>query len=155
MTQATRQRLQFLLETVIKERRHLLLTSQRLFTENINATWVASLEERPDIAERLDAFVARFGRLQDTLGDKLIPALLRYLLENTGSNLDNLNRMEKLGLLSSVDDWIEARNLRNRLIHEYMDDPEEFAATLRRAHQLVDLLDDTFDKVTGYLQERI
>jgi hypothetical protein len=155
MTKATRERLQFLLETVAKERRHLLLTTQRLFSEDINAAWVASLEERTDVAERLDAFVARFGRLQDTLGDKLIPALLRHLLENPGSNLDNLNRMEKLGLLISVDDWIEARNLRNRLIHEYMNDPEEFSSALHRAHQLVDLLDDTCDKVTGYLQERI
>ncbi len=155
MTQVTRERLQFLLETVTKERRHLLLTTQRLFSEDVDAAWVTSLEERPDVAERLDAFVARFGRLQDTLGDKLIPALLRHLLENPGSNLDNLNRMEKLGLLSSVDDWIEARNLHNRLIHEYMNDPEEFAAALRRAHQLVGLLDDTYDKVTGHLQERI
>ena len=63
--------------------------------------------------------------------------------------------MEKLGLLSSVDEWIEARNLRNRLIHEYMNDPEEFSAALHRAHQLAGLLDDTYDKITGYLQERI
>lgn len=84
MTQATRERLQFLIETVAKERRHLLLTTQRLFAEEINTVWVTSLEERPDVAERLDAFVARFGRLQDTLGDKLIPALLRHLLENPG-----------------------------------------------------------------------
>jgi hypothetical protein len=75
MTKASRERLQFLLETVEKERRHLLLTTQSLFSEDINVSWVASLEERPDVAERLDAFVARFGRLQDTLGDKLIPAL--------------------------------------------------------------------------------
>ena len=66
MTQVTRERLQFLLETVAKERRHLLLTTQRLFSEEINAGWVISLEERPDVAERLDAFVARYGRLQDT-----------------------------------------------------------------------------------------
>ena len=155
MTKATRERLQFLLETVTKEHRHLLLTTQRLFSEEINADWVAKLEERPDVAERLDAFVARFGRLQHTLGDKLIPALLHHLLENPGSNLDNLNRMEKLGLLSSVDEWIEARNLRNRLSHEYMNDPEDFSAALHRAHQLVGLLDDTYGKVTGYLQERM
>ena len=116
MTKATRERLQFLLETVEKERRHLLLTTRRLFSEDINASWVASLEERPDVAERLDAFVARFGLLQDTFGDKLIPALLHHLLEDPGSNLDNLNRMEKLGLLSSVDEWIEACNLRSQSI---------------------------------------
>lgn len=154
MTQATRERLQFLLETVAKKRRHLLSTTQRLFSEKINAAWVVSLEERPDLAERLDALVTRFGRLQDTLGDKLIPAPLRHLIENTGSNLDSLNRMEKLGLFSSVDDWIEARNLRNPLIHEHMNDPEEYSSVLHRAHQLVGLLDDTCDKAKGYLQER-
>ena len=111
-----RELLQFLLETVAKERRYLLLTTQSLFTEEINAGWVSSQEQRPDVAGRLDAFVARFGLLQGTLGDKLIPALLKRLLENPGSNLDNINRMEKLGLLSSVDDWIKARNLCNRLI---------------------------------------
>jgi hypothetical protein len=155
MTQVIRERLQFLLETVAKERRHLLLTTQRLFSEDINAAWVDSLEAQPDVAERLDAFVARFGRLQDTLGDKLIPALLRHLLENPGSNLDNLNRMEKLGLLSSVDDWIEARNLCNRLIHEYMKDPEEFATALHRAHQLVGLLEDTCNEISDYLRGRV
>ena len=30
-----------------------------------------------DLAERVDAFVARFGRLQDTAADKLLPELLR------------------------------------------------------------------------------
>jgi hypothetical protein len=68
MTHATRERLQFLLETLAKERRHLLSTTQRLFAEEVNAAWVNSLDERPDVSERLDAFVARFGRMQDTLG---------------------------------------------------------------------------------------
>jgi hypothetical protein len=38
---------------------------------------------RPDVelAERTDAFVARFGRLQDTLADKLLPTLLDCLAE--------------------------------------------------------------------------
>lgn len=154
MSKATTERLQFLLDTVAKERRHLLSTTQRLFAEEINGAWVASLEERPDVAERLDAFVARFGRLQDTLGDKLVPELLSHLLERTGATLDNLNRMERLGLLASVDDWVEARNLRNRLIHEYMNDLDEFAAALCRARELVNLLVETADKVSGYLVER-
>jgi len=34
------------------------------------------LEADVELAERVDALVSRFGRLQDTVGDKLLP---RYL----------------------------------------------------------------------------
>lgn len=33
------------------------------------------------MAERTDAFVFRFGRLEDTVADKLLPALLVWLAE--------------------------------------------------------------------------
>jgi len=144
------ERLRFLLATVEKEKRHLLQTTSRLFNEKINAAWVSSLETNPDLAERLDAFVARFSRLQDTVGDKLIPELMRNMLETPGAVLDNLSRMEKLGLLASMDDWVEARNLRNRLVHEYMDEPEEFAAALNRAGELVSLLGATCNALDAY-----
>lgn len=153
MTGHRTERLDFLLETVEREKRHLLLTTRRLFSEQINADWVRSLEDHPDLAERLDAFVARFARLQDTVGDKLIPELMQHMLETPGSVIDNLNRMEKLGLLASVDDWIEARNLRNRLVHEYMRDPAEFADALKRAGDLVQLLVNTSDALKQYSDE--
>lgn len=143
-------RLSFLLDTVEREGRHLLTTTGRLFSEPIDAVWVKALEAAPDLAERLDAFVARFGRMQDTIGDRLIPELRRHMLETPGATLDNLNRMEKLGLLSSVTDWAEARNLRNRLVHEYMRDPDEFASALSRAHELVPLLIATYNALNGY-----
>lgn len=148
-------RLLFLLDTVEREGRHLLHTTERLFRQRIDAAWVTSLEDNPELAERLDAFVARFGRMQDTIGDRLIPELLRQLLETPGAALDNLNRMEKLGLLGAVTDWMEARNLRDRLVHEYMRDPGEFAAALRRAHELVPLLVDTYNAIRVYAQERL
>lgn len=69
-------RLQFLLEATRKEARHLRQTVDRLSEEPISAQWVSQLEHEPELSERLDAFVARFGRLQDTLADKLIPELL-------------------------------------------------------------------------------
>lgn len=150
MTGHHSERLDFLLETVEREKRHLLLTTRRLFSGQIDADWVRSLEDYPDLAERLDAFVARFARLQDTLGDKLIPELMQHMLETPGSVIDNLNRMEKLGLLASVDDWVEARNLRNRLVHEYMRDPAEFADALKRAGDLVQLLVNTSDALKQY-----
>lgn len=146
-------RLLSLFEIVEKEGRHLLATTARLFAEPVDAAWVRRLEERPELSERTDAFVTRLGHMQDTLGDKLVPELLRQLLEIPGAALDNLNRVEKLGLLSAVTDWLEARNLRNYLIHEYLRDEAEFAGALRAA-QLVPLLVDTYNAINVYARSR-
>lgn len=154
MSESDATRLVFLLETAGKEGQHLLGTTDRLFAQSIDAAWVEDLERRPELAERVDAFVARFGRMQDALGDKLVPELLRQLQETPGAALDNLNRMEKLGLLVSVIDWVEARNLRNRLVHEYMRDAGEFAGALNRAHQLVSLLVNTYNRLNKYARTR-
>ena len=154
VTERSNDRLLFLLETVEKEGRHLIGTTARLFAETVDAAWVKRLEDEPELAERTDAFATRFGRMQDTLGDKLIPELRRRLLETPGATLDNLNRMEKLGLLASVTDWMEARYLRNRLVHEYMRDEAEFAGALNRAAELVPLLVGTYNAVNAYVGSR-
>lgn len=151
------ERLRFLtlLDIVRREGEHLLKTDSRLFDRPIDVQWVARLADDEDLAERLDAFVARFGRMQDTLGDKLLPSLLRLMAERPGSMLDNLNRAEQLGLLPSVIDWLDARNLRNRLVHEYMTDPEEFALALQKAHALIPLLVATYNAINRYARERL
>ncbi|BAO81810.1 DNA-binding protein [Serpentinimonas raichei] len=74
-------RLQFLVRVVRKECQHLASTDQRLFAEPFSPQRAAQLQTDPDLAERVEAFVARFGRLQDTLGDKLLPVLLLALGE--------------------------------------------------------------------------
>jgi hypothetical protein len=146
-------RLTHLLKVAEKEVKYLQQTTQRLSVEEINANWVGQLDEQPELAERIDAFVARFGHLQDNLGDKLMPELLRQMLETPKAAIDNLNKMEKLGLLSSMLDWIEARNLRNRLVHEYVDDNQEFAEAVNRAIELVPLLIDTYERLSLYASE--
>ena len=83
-----------------KEVRHLRITTDRIKALQPNLAWVEALESNIESGEMLDAFVTRFSRLQDTLGDKLLPALLRASLESTGSQLDNLLRAEKLGWIN-------------------------------------------------------
>jgi len=63
-------RLQFLARVVSKECKHLATTDQRLFGRSFTLAQVVELEADPDLAERVEAFVGRFGRLQDTVGDK-------------------------------------------------------------------------------------
>lgn len=147
-------RLRFLVETVGLEAGHLVVTDARLFAEPFTEARAAALQRDIDLSERVDAFVSRFGRLQDTLGDKLLPELLRQLAEPLGSALDNLDRAERLGLLTSVDGWLQARRLRNRMVHEYVRDPAELAVALNAGHAAVHLLLDAVTAVQAYIQRR-
>ncbi|GAB4354861.1 MAG: hypothetical protein Kow0060_06310 [Methylohalobius crimeensis] len=149
-----RQRLQFLVRVVNKERRHLLVTFQRLTPVEFTPDQIAELENDPDLAERIDAFVSRFGRLQDTLGDKLLPMLLKALGEKTRTVVDNLDRAERLGWIASADEWLEIRRLRNQMIHEYVEDPAVLANALEAARRYVLVLTETTDRMTAELKQR-
>jgi hypothetical protein len=63
----------------------------------------------------VEAFVSRFSHLQDTLGDKLIPKLLSALGERQATAMDNLDTAERLGWISSADEWQAIRQLRNQM----------------------------------------
>ncbi len=148
------ERLTFLLETVALESAKLMQTDVRLFAQPFTADRAAALRHDQAESERTDAFVARFGRLQDTLGDKLLPELLRCLAESVGPAIDNLDRAEKLGLLASADNWLAARRLRNRMVHEYVRDTAELAEALNEGHKLVPLLCGFAQTVAQYCQSR-
>ena len=133
-------KLHFLLETVALECVQLQLTDGRLFHQPMSPARVLTLRTDADLGERVDAFVARFGRLQDTLADKLLPELLKDLAEPVGPAIDNLGKAERFGWLASVDDWLLVRKLRNRMLHEYVRDPTELAQALQAAHEAVPML---------------
>ena len=142
-------KLRFLAETVLAEVALLRITDGRLFAAPMDADRAASLRRDIDLAERVDAFVARFGRLQDTLGDKLLPAVLLWLAEPVGPAIDNLARAERLGWVSSAADWIECSQLRNLMIHEYVRDMAVLASALSKGHLAVPLLDAAAQTLAG------
>lgn len=78
---SARMQLAFLLETVTLEAQYLQFTDQALFAQAFTPARAAGLRVDPLLAERLDAFSARFARLQNTAGDKLLPTLLTCLGE--------------------------------------------------------------------------
>ena len=74
----------------------------------------------------------RFSKLQDAIGQRLVPLTLSALFEiyEDWGMIDRLNRLEKLGYLD-VNNWFRWREIRNRLSHEYPDnEAERFAAIL-------------------------
>lgn len=81
----------------------------------------------------LDQLLFRFGRLQDAIGTRLLPATLQMVQEwhDREPFLDKLNRAEKIAILPSVEQWQLLRELRNQTAHEYPDQPELVCANLR------------------------
>jgi len=129
-----------LLDITGKEVMYFQQSKIRVINSDIDIEWIEALDQNPQHSEMLDAFVARFSRLQDTIGDKLLPAILKLNLEPVGSQLDNLFRAEKLGWIDSADQWIELRGLRNSLIHEYMTTSENLLSALKKVILMGDML---------------
>ncbi len=141
MIASSRERLRLLLETVELEARHLNETDRRLFEQPFSAARATALRTDELLAERVDAFAARFARLQDAAGDKLLPVFLECLGEPVGSVLDNLDRAARLGLLvQTSDDWIAARALQNRMVRECIRDAALLAEALNEDHRVVPML---------------
>ena len=147
-------RLQFLARVVRKECRHLATTDQRLFASAFTLAQANQLEEDFALAERVEAFVGRFSRLQDTVGDKLLPLLLAALGERTAAAIDNLDRAERLGLINSADEWMTMRNLRNQMVHEYVEDPVVLTSALQSGHAFVPALIAAAGKMITEIERR-
>ena len=143
------------LHVVSREASHLKYSYEHLFSENINEDWVAKLEQNPEKAEILEAFISRFGRMQDTIADKLLPRWLLSMAETPGSQIETLNRAEKLGVITDVEAWLQARKLRNVLVHEYMEDANDFAENLLNARSYTQLLMDCYNRLQAYAKDRM
>ena len=143
------------MEIVFREGKHLAYSRNRLYTEPIDTAWVEALPGKPELAERLEAFVSRYGRMQDTMADKLFPRFLLVLAERPGSQIETLNRLERLSVVESVENWLEARNLRNRLVHEYMNEAGEFAQNLLLARRYSLMLLENYNRLRADVIERL
>ena len=151
-------RLAFLARVVNREVALLQETRGLLFGSDmgLDASWSLPVGDLPTpLAERLDAFVARFARLQDTVGDKLLPALLAAVAEPVGAAIDNLNRAERFGWLESVELWRGVRALRNQMIHEYVEDRNVLESALIAARDAVPMLCETAGRLCDEVARRM
>jgi len=128
------------LDLASKEAAHLQYTQRTLFAQTIDAPRVQQLEAPPELAEKVDAFVSRFGRLQDQIGEKLIPRFAALLGESPKSMLDVLAYAEKMQWIANAEAFIGARELRNLLAHEYMSDVALFTQALLAARKASQML---------------
>jgi hypothetical protein len=97
----------------------------------------------------IDFFIYRFTKVQDRMGEKLFPIILKELHEykSSMSLIDVLHRLEKLELLDSSDTWIDYRKLRNTLTHEYPDNEDEMIESITLAIEVYENLKEIYSKM--------
>jgi len=85
----------------------------------------------------LDVMAVRYAKLQDLIGSKIFYRLLDVMAEPIENNrfLDVLTHLEKIGILDSVDFWIDLRNVRNFIAHEYPEEPLLLIKNINTLHE--------------------
>ncbi len=94
-----------------------------------------SIYEDKEKIKTIDAFIFRFIKLQDFMGDKLFKDLLKEIGEykDNMALIDVLDKLEKFGIISGADKWLDFRFIRNKLTHEYPDNEEDVIAGIKLA----------------------
>jgi hypothetical protein len=70
----------------------------------------------------LDAYLKRFSSLQDFLGAKIFPLLVEVSGFGTSKMSEVLYYIEKEEIIDDLSHWVELREIRNELEHDYPDD---------------------------------
>ena len=67
----------------------------------------------------LEALTSRFARMSDLLIQKVLKTIDRLDGTTPGTVRDRLLQAEKKGLINSADEFMQIRDIRNRIAHEY------------------------------------
>jgi len=99
----------------------------------------------------IDSFIYRFTKIQDKMGDKFFPSVLRELEEykNSMALIDVLNKLEKLELLGNSDDWIDYRKLKNSLTHEYPNNSDDVLEAINFSIEVYEDMKSIYQKMLG------
>ncbi len=150
----TLEKVNFLSDVALKELKHLRYSQSQVFIEPFTVERASNLAENEAFAAHLEAFASRFCRFQDMLGDKLFPAWLELVGEKQKTFLDNLNRLEKLDIIHSAEHWLQARSLRNKMIHEYISSNELMVDAVNQANDYIDELNYSLNQLLHDMEGR-
>lgn len=123
------------------------------------AAWMPFKSEDLENTEKIktiDSFIYRFIKIQDKMGDKLFPAVLQLLQEYKQNMpfIDVLNKLERLELIESSDAWIDFRNLRNSLTHDYPDNQEEIIDAINLSIDVYKKMIEIYTNMVKLIKER-
>lgn len=102
----------------------------------------------------VDAFIYRFIKTQDLIGDKLFKEYLDCVgdYKDSMSMLDILHKLEKMEIIESSADWMVFRNLRNTLTHEYPDNEDEIIEGIKVALDIFRKMQTVHQTISNRIQ---
>jgi len=119
--------------------------------------WMPLSADTPIGKEMLRAFdqiAYRFGKLQDSMGEKVMPLILEMAQETVPADAtfaEKLNRLERIGAIPAAEEWKRFRIIRNALAHEYPDDPELRTSAINRFVEGAANLVKLYECVSAYV----
>jgi len=116
----------------------------------------ASVYEDKEKIKTIDAFIFRFIKLQDFMGDKLFKTLLKSVGEykDNMALIDCLDKLEKLDIIETADQWMNYRLIRNKLTHEYSSNQQEMLAGIQLAMLYFKEIKNILESINRYVQEK-
>lgn len=119
----------------------------------ISAEKFAQLSE--DDIPIFELFTSRFAKLQDLMGAKLFGLVLEFSKEpgQFETFLDKLNALEKLGCIPEAKQWLQMREMRNHLSHEYPQKPEISAGNINQAFEMAAVLLNIFQNLKLFIKK--
>lgn len=109
-----------------------------------------------ELIGHIDQLVYRFTKMQDSMGRRLLPSVYAFL-ENSSDPVpffDIINRLEKLDVITSAEEWQFFRNLRNNLAHDYPESIDQTVTTLNTLVSEWDRMVRLYEKVKSAYQKR-
>lgn len=117
------------------------VVGERLFASPRTLKCLHSKDTDHEKAKQLNTFVAGIARLQDTVSDKFMLALLLAPRESIGAVFNNLDRTE-LDWIGSPDGGLESSRLRGHVVQDCLDDVFFLASNLRVRDRYIPMLID-------------
>ncbi|MBN1114064.1 MAG: nucleotidyltransferase substrate binding protein [Oligoflexia bacterium] len=113
-----------------------------------------SVNYSPEDLEPFDALVSRFERLVELFMSKMFKAVELFEAGDTGGTLrDRLNLMVKLDIIENADDWVDLRETRNKIAHDYLPDKIKILyEKIGNEYKL--LIEKTFKNLQKYLKKK-
>jgi hypothetical protein len=103
----------------------------------------------------IDQLIFRFSKLQDTLGEKIFPAILILSGENPKKKtfIDILNRLEELEIVNKAQ-WLSLREMRNEIAHEYSFNRDEVINSIMTIYTISDELMAIYTAVYNFCRNK-
>ena len=104
----------------------------------------------------IDAFIFRFIKLQDFMGDKLFKELIKRVGEykDNMSLIDVLDKLEKLEIIDNTDKWLSFRAIRNKLTHEYPNNQEDTIEGIKLAMVYFKEISIVLENIKIYIEKK-